>query len=252
MTPSRFLLPLAVAMFLPSLAYTAPTVDVSFGDDPLGGPPSTNLQTAPGEPLIKPWSISDPSGMAGLFTVNHDFQCGSAKLEGRSVVMHVSNEPEGSKALGGQLNIKGHIADFEEGIDYSLTLDLLFNGNFGVQNAGALMINLYNSTFAGAGYQAQLVFANGSVSIYPGGIPAERVDVMNVWNYDETFEVEVRMRYSTKTLELLINGQEVGTVSIASAKEPQGVGGIQLVNASESSHYEVGIAKIRGEAIPEP
>lgn len=226
-------------------ANAVPVVDVNFQNDVLGGPPSTDSSPAVGVPIVKPTTIT---ATPGLFTVANDYTSG-ATLTGRSVVMRVTNEQGGGSVAGGQLNIKGNDSDFEAGIDYVWSFDLLFNGSYGVKNS-SLLIDLYNNTFASAGRQAQLTFNNGNLTLSPVGQTSSTLS--GVWAYDEVIKMELKALYSIGEMQIFINGQSVGSMTLAGANTPAGIGGIQFRHAGNNSHFEVGIANIRGDAIPEP
>lgn len=247
---SRLLLPVAGAFLLGVAANAAPVIDINFSGDTLGAYPTTNAAPGAGNPLVKPTTISKNDAYT-LFTVRENYQSGDAVLTGRSVVMQMGKFPA---YVNGSFNVFSPAANFEAGQDYAVKMDLLFSDSFGNKNVTGLALNLFNSTHNSTGHQAQVVFVNGILRVYSFvGTTWTSTDFVDAYDYDDVFNLELRLAYSTQQLEVYIDNTRLGSVTLAGAKGPQGFGGLQFAaGAPDTSFFEVGVANIQGYAIPEP
>lgn len=244
-TARTFCVSLFVGCLLIDTVSAAPVVDINFSGDTPGGPPSTTFLPPAGEIVVKPNMLSNPAA----FTVAENYETGGVTLPGSSVVFRVE-KPVGEPSVGGSMSIWGAEADFVVGQDYSLKLDLLFNGSYGDLASSSLAINLYNAAYDYTGYQARLIFSNNNLVLFSNATSPKVYN--NKWQSDSLISLEIRMLYSTSRAEVYIDNVFAGDIVLDPAA-PAGIYGFQFSNGdANNSHFEVGITNIQGASIPEP
>ena len=218
-------------------------INVNFDNETVGEPPST-APAQQGQPITKLTGLVQ-SGSAA--TIVEDYTVGSVTMPGKALLMTVLSD------INPYFNIQGNPNDFAPNQDYAISLDLLFGEETIFTNA-SLSIRLNNNNAINADNFQSVVrfgFANSKPTLYLiSGSSTTASFALPTDIYSGLIHLELRVLYSTGTLEAYINGSLVGS-NVLEPKSPAGFNALQFIRTNQNSRFEVAIDNIRAYAIPE-